>query len=310
MKRKFNFYHLLLITQSFRKKSLYLLGACFICFISCNKDTTIGGGTGGGGTGNLAERRIIDTAYGTDTHQKIDIYLPAGRTAATKVIFTIHGGGWEEGDKSSISDIDSMLHNKWPEAAIVNVNYRLTSNASVHHTEIMGDITTVVNLIKNNKAGFVVSDTFFMLGQSAGAHLAMLYTYGFNTGGNVKAVSDFYGPANMRDWAWYNAVFFWNGKTVKDLLTRYNNTPWDTAVYDSHSPYALVTAATKPTIVFHGTIDPVVPIYQSQWLHSRLNTFAVPNEYYEYFLDGHGFNYTNNADAVNKTVTFFKLHTQ
>jgi len=90
-------------------------------------------------------------------------------------------------------------------------------------------------------------------------------------------------------------------------LIPYNCAPWDVALYDSNSPYSVATPQTKPTIIFHGTIDVIVPLYQSQQLRGRLNTLGVPNEYYEY-LDGHGFNNSNTDDAMNKTVAFLKSH--
>jgi acetyl esterase/lipase len=279
-----------------------------ISFASCVKDPPAGvGGTGGGGNNPLPERIIIDTAYGTDPKQKMDIYLPGGRTASTKVIVLIHGGGWEAGDKVDMDYYKSLLRQKWPDAAIANINYRLTSNPSVHYTEIMSDISTAVNMMTNNKTAFVVSDTLTMAGASAGAHLAMLYTYKYNTGNKVKAVADFFGPARLSDWSWYNSYNIFMGKYIRDILIPFNNAPWDVALYDSNSPFSVATAQSKPTIIFHGTLDVIVPLYQSQWMRAQLNTLGVPNEYYEY-ADGHGFNNTNTEDAMNKTVTFLKAH--
>lgn len=287
-------------TNASLKGTLVLL--LIISFSSCIKDPA-----GGGGGSTLAERIILDTAYGSDPKQKMDIYLPAGRTTVTKVIILIHGGGWEAGDKSEMNYYKNLLRAKWPDAAIANLNYRLTSNASIHHTEIMNDIKGGVNMMINNKGSFVVSDTLTMIGASAGAHLAMLYTYAHNTNGYVKAVADFFGPAKLSDWSWYNTFNIFLGKPISELLIKFNGAPWDVALYDSNSPHSVATAQTKPTIIFHGTIDVIVPLYQSQQLRGRLNTLGVPNEYYEY-LDGHGFNNTNTDDAMNKTVAFLKSH--
>jgi len=276
-------------------------------FSSCSKDTAGGGTGGGGGSFPLVERIILDTAFGTDPKQKMDIYLPAGRTAATKVIVLIHGGGWESGDKVELNYYKNLLRLKWPEAAIANINYRLTSNPAIHYTEIMSDITSAVNLMVNNKVNFVISDTLTMLGASAGGHLAMLYTYKYNSNNYVKAVADYFGPAKLSDWSWYNSYNIFLGKYIKDILIPFNNAAWNISLYDSNSPYAVATATSKPTIIFHGTIDVIVPLYQSQWMRGQLNTLGVPNEYYEY-VDGHGFNNTNTDDAMNKTVAFFKAH--
>ncbi|MFN8243017.1 MAG: prolyl oligopeptidase family serine peptidase [Ferruginibacter sp.] len=300
------------------KSFILALFSCCLLLQSCTKDdpgggsgSGGGGGTGGGGTGgSLAERIILDTAFaGVSAAQKMDIYLPAGRTTATKLIILIHGGGWEAGDKADMNYYKNILRSKWPEAAIANINYRLASNANnIHYTEIMSDISAAVNFLVSNKANFVTSDTLLMVGASAGAHLAMLYTYKYNAGGYVRAVADYFGPAVLNDWSWYNSFNIWMGKAIKDLLIQFNNAPWDLALYQSNSPYSQATAGSKPTIIFHGTLDVIVPLYQSQWLNAQLTTLGVPHEYYEYFLDGHGFTSTNTDDAMNKTVAFFKAH--
>lgn len=276
---------------------------------SCTKDPVDGGGGTGGGGSPLPERIIMDTAYGADAKQRMDIYLPAGRTNATKVVIFIHGGGWESGSKSDPEylQMTNLVRQKWPDAAVASINYRLTSNPNIHSTEIMNDVAAAINVMVVNKNNFTVSDTLLLMGASAGGHLALQYTYKYNTNGKVRAVADFFGPAKLSDWTWYNSFNIWVGQSVKDVLTRYNNSAWDEPLYDSNSPYSVATSQSKPTIIFHGTLDVIVPLYQSQWLRGRLNTLGVTNGYYEY-LDGHGFNYTNTADAMDKAVAFFKGH--
>lgn len=287
--------------------TFYLALFLIISLSSCVKDPVGGGGTGGGSP--LTQRTILDTSYGSDPNQKMDIYLPAGRTTATKVVIYVHGGGWESGSKSDpeYQQHKELLRQKWPDAAVATINYRLTNNPAVHYTQIMSDITSAVNLMVNNKTGFVISDTLTMVGASAGGHLALLYTYKYNANNYVKAVADFFGPAKLSDWSWYNSFNPWVGKFVKDILIQFNGAPWDVPLYDSNSPFSVATAQSKPTIIFHGTLDVIVPLYQSQWMRGQLNTLGVANEYYEY-LDGHGFNYTNTDDAMNKAVVFLKAH--
>jgi acetyl esterase/lipase len=71
----------------------------------------------------------IDVAYGKDSLQRMDIYLPPGRTSyVTKSLILIHGGGWNSGDKSNFAVyIDSFKH-RLPDYAIFNINYRLVSS--------------------------------------------------------------------------------------------------------------------------------------------------------------------------------------
>ena len=303
--------------NSFHIKFVFATGLFILLtswlLISCTKDPVTHGGGNGGGNGSpaLTQRTISDTAYGTDPLQKMDIFLPAARNASTKVVVFIHGGAWESGNKNDgeYVQVINLIKQKWPEAAIANINYRLTSNPSIHCDEIMDDISNAVNFIVANKNNFFISDTLVMMGASAGAHLAMLYTYKYNTHNYVKSVADFFGPAQLSDRDWYNSYNIFLGKAIKDILIPLNGSPWNVPLYDANSPYSVVTAQSKPTIIFHGTADVIVPLYQSQWMRGRLNALGVPNEYHEYF-DGHGFNPSNTADAVNKAIVFFKQHLQ
>jgi acetyl esterase/lipase len=295
----------------FYRHSLFLTGMLMtILFSSCIKEPDITD-TGGGPSSPLAERIIMDTAYGTHAQQKMDIYLPAGRNNRTRLVVFIHGGGWKEGDKSEMTGIINLIRQQWPEAAVANINYRLASTAnSIHHNEIMNDIKAAVQFMISNKTSFAISDTLAMAGASAGAHLAMLYTYAHNPGNYVKCVGDIFGPALLNDWSWYNSFNLFVGESVSAVMTNYAGQPWNLPLYQSLSPYEVVNSSSKPTIIFHGTIDVIVPLYQSQWLNAKLNTLGVTHQYYEYPLEGHGFNPTNNLDCIRKMVAFFKTHTQ
>lgn len=284
--------------------------------VSCTKESPSSGGTGSGGSGGsgggttpsaLPARSAIDTPYGTDAKQRMDIYLPAGRNARTRVIVLIHGGGWQAGDKSEYTYFKNYLAAKWPDVAYVNINYRLASNtANIHYAEIMSDIKSAINFIVANKNNFVVSDTFGIVGESAGGHLAMLYAYTQNTGNYVKCVGDMYGPAKLDDWSWYNSTLL-NGMQVSSLISTYAGATYNTTLYQSLSPYSTASSTSPPTILFHGTLDPVVPLYQSQWMKGKLVSLGVQHEYYEY-LDFHGFTSGNVSDCATKMVTFFKKY--
>lgn len=276
---------------------------CALIYCSCTKEPVATTPT------DTLERKIIDTAYGSDPKQKMDIYLPKGRSSSTKVVILIHGGAWQAGDKSEMSFLVPMIQAKWSECAIVNINYRLANGSTVIAKDIMNDLKSAVKFIGDNKANFNISDNYAMVGASAGGQLALLYTYTENTDNRVKCVSDLYGPCVIDDWSWYNSFNIFLGKSIKEVLTTYTGTTWeaDSNAYHKNSPYRQLNAANaKPTIIFHGTVDVIVPLYQSQWLSAKLKTLGVKNEYYEYPLDGHGFNSTNNQDCVNRTVSFFK----
>ena len=64
-----------------------------------------------------AETRM-NVSYGADAGQKIDIYLPAGRTTNTKVIVLVHGGGWSGGSRANFNYFIPVLKNEFPDHAI------------------------------------------------------------------------------------------------------------------------------------------------------------------------------------------------
>ncbi len=73
--------------MKFKHSFIIILTASLM--ISCQKENTEPQ------TLQSASKTMLNAAYGTDPAQKMDIYLPAGRSAtSTKVIVLIHGGGF------------------------------------------------------------------------------------------------------------------------------------------------------------------------------------------------------------------------
>src|SRR4051812_10247664 len=99
----------------------FLLLVAASLFFSCKKnnaDTQ--------SAGPLAEQSYANVSYGTDLAQKMDVYLPAGRsTDSTKLIIMVHGGAWSSGDKADFDTYVTVLKQDFPGYAIANINYRL-----------------------------------------------------------------------------------------------------------------------------------------------------------------------------------------
>jgi len=257
---------------------------------------------------NTEQQEIKDTAYGSDERHKMDLYLPKDRNQHTPTIILIHGGAWQAGNKSEMNKLIPLIQAEMPEAAIANINYRLANGNTITADQMMDDIAASVQFLSDNSEQLNISNHFAMIGASAGAHLAMLYTYKYNVEDKVKCVSDMFGPAVLDDWEWYNAYNIFLGANIKDILKTYTGTYWDTTIYKSHSPQRqLSVTQQKPTIIFHGNLDPIVPLYQSQWLRAKLTELNIPHQYVEY-SDFHGFNDANNKDCIKKTILFFKEH--
>jgi len=249
---------------------------------------------------------MLNVSYGSHIRQVYDIYLPANRDTSTPVILMIHGGAWKAGQKEDFNYYVNLIKAKWNSVAIVNMNYRLASNTdNIHHNEILADIGSVVNQINANQANYHISNNIGVVGASAGGQLAMIYAYKYNN--NIKCVGNIFGPSIINDWAWYNTTNLWLGAYTGDILTEYVGQPWDTTAYKAVSPFWNVNNNSQPTIIFHGNLDPIVPVYQSQWMKGKLNSLGVTNQYHEY-IAFHSFDDTQSDEVINKLVTFFKAY--
>lgn len=254
----------------------------------------------------LRDTVMYDVSYGPHERHRYDIHLPAGRDTNTPVVMVFHGGGWKYGKKEDISMLVNLLKTHWKEAAVVNANYRLASNAEgIHHNEIMDDLTQLIQHLVMHRQSYKIGRFMALAGESAGAHLAMIFAYRYNPFQNIRCVGDIYGPTVLNDWSWYNSTNLWLGTQVGNVLSEYVGQPWDSASYAAASPYWQATGMAPPTVIFHGFWDPIVPKYQSDWLSGRLQSLGVPHQYHELWLF-HGLNYLQADDVARKMTAFFK----
>lgn len=273
---------------------LSVLTAALLLTVSCKKDNT------------RSKQDIIDVSYGADNAQKMDVYLPANRsTENTKVLVLVHGGAWTSGDKSEFSDAIASLRLQLTDYAIFNVNYRLAtlSGANLAPSQVE-DVNSAIDFIANKSVEYQInSNKIVMVGASAGAQLSLLQAYRFNASGRIKAVVDLFGPTDIADL--YNAppdvnypsmLAIWMGGTP---ATNY-------AAYAGASPIVYVTPQAPPTIIFHGTVDNIVPIRQSDSLQTHLQRAGVIHQYFIYPGEGHGWTGTKITDTYTKAIAFIR----
>ena len=293
-------------------KNLFPIAILFLLLsASCNKsDTIITPPT----PTPVAARTIMDTSYGADPKQKIDVYLPASRTTtSTKVLVLIHGGSWSGGDKSDFNlTVIDTLKKRLPDYAIFNVNYRLAALPATNPFPTQElDIKSAVEFIYNNRANFLVGDKFVTMGFSAGGHLALLHAYKYNSPVKVKAVVDFFGPTNMA--GMYNDYAGNPPAQFGIFALMGNSTPTSNlAFYEASSPFTYATTPNAcPTIILQGGADVVVYPTQSTTLRDKLTLAGVINQYVFYPTGGHGnWDAATYTDAFNKIQAFLGIHVQ
>lgn len=245
------------------------------------------------------EQMLTNVSYGSGSQQKFDLYLPANRTAAaTKTIILVHGGGWVEGDKGDMSYLIDIIKQNLPGYAVANINYRLASPGNPAIPMQIDDIASVIAKLKSGN--YSISNQYGFIGASAGAHLSMLYSYGYNSTNEIKMVASIVGPTNFTD-PNYTTNPIYNDYYTNLTGQSYADNP---ALFQQLSPYWRATASAPPTILFYGNADPLVPITQGQDMHAKLNDLGVYNEF-NLYNGGHGdWSTTDQLDAYTKLVAF------
>lgn len=250
----------------------------------------------------VSAQQMLNVSYGSHVRHKLDIYLPAGRTSSTKVIVLVHGGSWVEGDKGSMADLAKVLQSKG--YACASINYRLTNTPenNIHPAQV-NDLGAAIDFISAKAGEWKISpDKFGVLGTSAGAHVGMLYTYHYNDDNKVKTVVSMAGPANLTDERNINPQM----RTVVEWLIGTTIEANRTA-YEQASPITFVASSSKPTLIFHGKKDVVVPQHQSADLKVKLDQFHVKSKLVLYDEAGHEvINAGNTAGFLAELDGWFK----
>lgn len=251
----------------------------------------------------LEFRQELNVSYGTDSDQVFDIYLPAGRSLNTKIMILVHGGGWTSGDKTDMNLLKDLMLQDLPDIAVVNINYRLADSNNLPFPMQIDDISSVVSFLKNKKSDYVISDEIGFIGTSAGAHLAMLWSYAYDTENATQMICSIVGPTNFTDPAYLES----QDPFLQDLINVYGINP-SLEFLELVSPYHQVTSLAPPTILFYGGQDPLIPTSQGIDMEEKLSQIGVVNEFTLYPEAGHGWVGLELIDTWTKLKLFTETY--
>lgn len=150
-----------------------------------------------------------NVAYGSHPYQKMDVYFPQGWTAATPVIFTIHGGGFIAGSKEDLTTQAKTFRGKG--FIVVNLSHRLVDTtglfslppqrlvSAVKVSDELANVHAAVEKYKALATGWGTGTSrMYMAGHSAGAILTLLYTQGdYNNDGHIRAGANWAGATDL-----------------------------------------------------------------------------------------------------------------
>ncbi len=214
--------------------------------------------------------KMQNVKYGSHTRQAMDVYLPANRNANTPLIILIHGGGWTAGDKKDFNGVQQALSDSG--IATVSMNYRYVSS-TIHYEHLMEDVRMALEYCVDKATAWNIRNTKMILtGASAGAHMSLLYGYGFDTENRVSGIISLAGPTNFTVLEYHAyAALIGLGTNIYNMVG---------ATYTIGQPldekFAKASPVTYnknvPTLIVHGDADLVVPYGQAIDLRDKLQS--------------------------------------
>jgi acetyl esterase/lipase len=237
-------------------------------------------------------RTFGNIPYANDTSRKhlLDIYLPAEKGIKRPLVVWIHGGAW-------------MLNNKYADMgymkntvkgfidsgyALASIDYRYSTEA-IFPAQIQDCNLALEYLYQHASQYDIDRNKIALIGFSAGGHLASLlalsnnnqvksfYAVGMIRHFSIKAVLDFYGPADFIMLASSPDTSINNERNPVSILLG------TTAIKRPDlariaSPVTYIDKNDPPFLIVQGEKDESVPNTQSRILSSWLTLAGVKNE--------------------------------
>lgn len=226
---------------------------------------------------------FFDMAYGTHERQVVDLFVPDGASGDLGLVLFIHGGAWIGGDKESyVSGMNYGASNLG--IATASTNYRYISE-DVDILDILDDIDAALAKIKEKGAEVGVNiNKVLLTGDSAGAHLSLLYAYARKSTAPIApvAVISNSGPTDLYDDNFYHNNALGNEAVISDLMSKACGQRFTYETKESAkealyrvSPIDYVSADCVPTVINHGNADSIVPFSNAQTLDALLTQYGV-----------------------------------
>lgn len=239
----------------------------------------------------------LDVAYDDQSiRQKFDIFYPDETSRDLPVVFYIHGGGFEMGDKRS-GYIFSVIRGLKQGYAVGSINYRLSYEKPF--PACVDDVRNAIRYIRLHARELRIDpDRIGVIGESAGGNLAAMLAVNPTSDifdaevpealrgvdCSVCCAADLFGPLDFG--VMYDQLKASGFKAPpfppdESPEVRYLGTK--TLRENEHllaqaNPVTHVSDKTAPMYLMHGTKDHNVPIQQTQKLYEVLQQNHVPAE--------------------------------
>jgi acetyl esterase/lipase len=229
--------------------------------------------------------------YGFHERHTLDISYARDVTTPAPAVLFIHGGSWISGDKSSMLKYRASIISEG--YVYISMNYRLISSQATY-LDMLEDVELAITYIKTQTSDMPIDTTQIVLaGESAGAHLAMLYSYRNTSPITIKLLLALVPPVDFTDPDYINfgnptnQLFLANQLMQtniidpNDLLLNGYPTSW----YDASPIHFLETAI--PTLIGYGAFDELIPQSNYSRFLDKANEINAPVEAILFPNSGH-----------------------
>ena len=228
-----------------------------------------------------------DVSYLDAESCNMNVYVPNGvdRSAPQGVILFIHGGSWSSGDKWEEAIRCRLLANRGYITATMNYTLRTEDIADEYNVfMVLDEIDAALHRLKGFLADLGITvDKAALSGYSAGAHLAMLYSYSRHDTAplDIAFTCSMAGPSDIREEIWGRDTTRYIGSilTGVEITEEMLDSGEADALLESISPVAYISPDAPPTIVVQGGCDNTVPKSNAESLIGAFTENNVPYDY-------------------------------
>ncbi len=254
-----------------------LLPAVAVLLSSCNSKYRIW-------VGKENEQKIFNLSYGAHKKQRMDVFLPANYAQDSPVVMIVHGGSWKYGNKEHMLMIQNHLFKQ--NIPTVNINYRLVNNReNIRYHHQLQDIASAISSFNaiTDRAN-LLPDNYILLGESAGAHLALLY--GYKNPDQIRKIISMSGPTDFYTSDFLKSKYsIYASPTFEDVVGEKFSRKNLSEKFIEASPLANVSPV--PTMIFQGDTDFMVNRNQGIKLDSVLTANNIPHKFIYMKNTGH-----------------------
>lgn len=223
--------------------------------------------------GPEADRR--DIAYGGHARERLDVFLPARRSAPAPIIVMVHGGGWCVGDKTLKAVTKNKTEHYVPKGFVfVSVNYPMVADGAKVPAQAESVARALAYVQQHAREWGGDERRIVTMGHSAGAHLVSLVNADarLRERMNIKPVL---GVVSLDSGA-TNAVTQIRGMSAAKIKKRYLEAfgP-DEAAWRAASPYHLIDRSASAWLGVCSSLRKDNPCAQTTELAQKAGALGV-----------------------------------